>query len=280
MLQKAGASLIAIHPRTRTQKEEVLADWSIIRRLRNDNVFRVPVIVNGDMWHAEDVQLCMHMTGADGYMSAQGLLHNPALFEPLMDEKSAQLSFNPENPPTYVRLRRQYGPTTSFRLSFSFSGPSSTSKDSSASSSAVSTSIASSSFFSTADDVYRQFKLARQYIKITKLYPPGHPSIIRRHLFFILFDCFQANIDCYDRLFGVSTQEEYMDLIDILLERAESGRTKADKKVEGDVKRARRRDGTLAPPPWPVGGGQLSEHNPEANQESAKAGKTSSSAGA
>jgi tRNA-dihydrouridine synthase 1 len=33
-LQNAGASLITIHGRQRHQKEEVLADWSIIAKLR------------------------------------------------------------------------------------------------------------------------------------------------------------------------------------------------------------------------------------------------------
>ena len=31
----------------------------------------VPIIANGDCWHAEDVWLCMRQTGADGFMSAQ-----------------------------------------------------------------------------------------------------------------------------------------------------------------------------------------------------------------
>ena len=87
MLQESGASLLAIHPRTRGQREEVMADWAQIRRVKQR--LRIPVIANGDCWHAEDVWLCMCQTGADGVMSAQGLLHNPALFEPLANARKS-----------------------------------------------------------------------------------------------------------------------------------------------------------------------------------------------
>jgi tRNA-dihydrouridine synthase 1 len=48
-----------------------MADWEKIRAIKES--IQIPVFVNGDLWHAEDVRLCRRVTGADGYMSAQGL---------------------------------------------------------------------------------------------------------------------------------------------------------------------------------------------------------------
>jgi tRNA-dihydrouridine synthase 1 len=56
-LEAAGCSLLAIHPRTRTQKEEILADWEKIRAIKQS--INIPLFVNGDLWHAEDVRLSL-----------------------------------------------------------------------------------------------------------------------------------------------------------------------------------------------------------------------------
>jgi tRNA-dihydrouridine synthase len=87
--QDAGVSLITVHGRQVHEKEEVLANWSVIARLKQD--LQIPVIANGDMWHVDDVRLCRDVTLPDGFMSAQGLLHNPALFEPLPDDPQAEV---------------------------------------------------------------------------------------------------------------------------------------------------------------------------------------------
>jgi tRNA-dihydrouridine synthase 1 len=80
LLQNAGCSILTIHGRTRQQKRSALepADWSVIKRLKED--LRIPVISNGNVRELSDVHDCLEFTGADGVMSACGLLANPALF--------------------------------------------------------------------------------------------------------------------------------------------------------------------------------------------------------
>jgi tRNA-dihydrouridine synthase len=145
----------------------------------------IPVIANGDLWHHEDIAFCRRQTGCHGYMSAQGILHNPGLFEPLATQALLQPSTSLTNDhqpqsvattlPPYMRRRRALAPTTTFRLAFSFTpssvkqvtasttAPTSTKAKAAVPSSSSSTGSGTgfSSGLSTPEDVYRQFKLAK-----------------------------------------------------------------------------------------------------------------------
>ena len=230
-IESAGCSLLCIHPRQRHEREEVVSDWSFIKRLKQDLL--IPIIANGDMWHYKDVLLCEKQTSADAYMSAQGLLHNPALFEPLLIKQDHQLKNHIHN--SNSCKRRKYGPSLYNTISLSLDV---SNKD-------------MEIFTYTKDDVLRQFQLAKEYLAYSKKYPVAHPSVIRRHIFFILFDQFQVNVDCYDKLVSATQYQEYISIISILFDRTTNDQTYTDKK-----ERTRRRDGTIAPPKWPNGGGQ------------------------
>jgi tRNA-dihydrouridine synthase 1 len=80
MLERAGASLIAVHGRTRAQTNarEHRADWDKIAAVKS--AVGVPVLGNGDCRCRADADAMMAETGVDGVLSAEPLLRNPALF--------------------------------------------------------------------------------------------------------------------------------------------------------------------------------------------------------
>ena len=82
MIEAAGASILAVHGRTRDQKDTRLhrADWAAIAAVRA--ALRIPVLANGDVRNLEEAAACMEATGAVGVLSATPLLENPALFAP------------------------------------------------------------------------------------------------------------------------------------------------------------------------------------------------------
>ena len=79
LCEKAGASAIAIHPRTRSQGYEGHSDWNIIKEIK-ENV-SIPVIGNGDIRTVEDAKKMLDETGCDFIMIGRGLLGNPWLIK-------------------------------------------------------------------------------------------------------------------------------------------------------------------------------------------------------
>ncbi len=77
--EKNGASLIAVHGRTREQMYAPPVNLDIIRDVKK--AVTVPVIGNGDIVTEEDAVHMLEYTGCDGLMIGRGALGNPYIFD-------------------------------------------------------------------------------------------------------------------------------------------------------------------------------------------------------
>ena len=82
MILEAGASIITVHGRRREQKghNTGLADWSVLRYLRDNLPPETVIFANGNILQRGDIDDCLEATGADGVMSAEGNLSDPTIF--------------------------------------------------------------------------------------------------------------------------------------------------------------------------------------------------------
>ena len=79
LIEKAGASAIAIHGRTRAQLYSGNADWQIIKKVKE--AVKIPVIGNGDVKSCFDAKRMIDETGVDAVMIARASLGNPWIFK-------------------------------------------------------------------------------------------------------------------------------------------------------------------------------------------------------
>ena len=77
--EKAGASAICVHPRTRSQGYSGTAEWNIIKQVK-ENV-SIPVIGNGDIKTPGDAKRMLDETNCDAVMIGRGVLGNPWLIK-------------------------------------------------------------------------------------------------------------------------------------------------------------------------------------------------------
>ena len=82
MILEAGASIITVHGRQREQKghNTGLADWRVLRYLRDNLPPETVIFANGNILQRGDIDDCLETTGADGVMSAEGNLSDPTIF--------------------------------------------------------------------------------------------------------------------------------------------------------------------------------------------------------
>ncbi len=78
IIEEAGASLIAIHGRTREGGRERDANWDSIADVKQ--LVNIPVIGNGDVKTVADIAKMKNHTGCDGVMIGRAAIGNPWIF--------------------------------------------------------------------------------------------------------------------------------------------------------------------------------------------------------
>ena len=78
-IEKAGASAITLHARTRSQGYSGNADWNLIKKVKE--AVNIPVIGNGDVKSCFDAKRMLDETGCDAVMIGRGVLGNPWLIK-------------------------------------------------------------------------------------------------------------------------------------------------------------------------------------------------------
>lgn len=77
--QESGASAVAVHGRTREQYYQGVANWDIIRQVKE--AVAIPVIGNGDITSGQDVLRIKEQTGCDSFMIGRAAKGNPWIFK-------------------------------------------------------------------------------------------------------------------------------------------------------------------------------------------------------
>lgn len=114
-MEQNGAALVTVHGRTRSMLYTGVADWDMIRKVKEQ--LSIPVIANGDIVDAASALKCRNWTGSDGLMIGRAAFGDPWIFA----QVQAALSGNPvpERPPLRERVETAL---KQFRLAYEDKG--------------------------------------------------------------------------------------------------------------------------------------------------------------
>ena len=208
-LQDAGCSLLAVHGRYRgspMHRRDGPAHLDQIAAIKQ--TLSIPVITNGNVRNAAELAQSLQITGADGVMTAEGALDDPAIFakaiahvhaerarltaevkqakalkaakrggRQLSNEEKAMVKGRKE---TKARLERMHELRPPPPLSSAVPMP-----PPPPASAAASTSTSSAEHAGAASPAAGQFDLAEQYIALVEMHPPpgGNDALLSHAIF-------------------------------------------------------------------------------------------------
>src|SRR3990172_527696 len=83
LVENSGAAAIAIHGRTQQQGYSGVANWEIIKQVKE--AVNIPVIGNGDVFTPEQFKQKLEYSGVDAIMIARGAIGRPVIFKQIQD---------------------------------------------------------------------------------------------------------------------------------------------------------------------------------------------------
>lgn len=94
LLESAGVDFLTVHPRRQVDLFRGRPRLEIIAAIKR--AVRIPVVGNGDCWHAADAVAMMEWTGCDAVMIGRPALRNPWIFAQLAQLSSGGVAFEPD----------------------------------------------------------------------------------------------------------------------------------------------------------------------------------------
>jgi tRNA-dihydrouridine synthase B len=93
LAEDCGAEHIALHGRTKEQGYKGLANWDLVRQIKE--VVKVPVSGSGDVTTIEGAFARWRETGCDGVLIGRGAMANPWIFRQIEDTLASREVFQP-----------------------------------------------------------------------------------------------------------------------------------------------------------------------------------------
>lgn len=106
VIEKAGASAITVHGRTREQYYSGQVDLEIIKKVKE--AVKIPVIGNGDVKTAEDARKMLEYTGVDGIMIGRGILGEPWKINDIIKELTTGQKSQERTPMEKLKIIKEH----------------------------------------------------------------------------------------------------------------------------------------------------------------------------